>query len=594
MRHQWLDLLPPSLHEDYPFRDLFAYAIAGGHYDYVKHLYHGNTGKWNDANSFDLYREGDCFGQNNILLRLLAAMSGNLKLFDFFNEFIASVDKTRAHWGWKRWHEEYDAIRAAAHYGHLDLIKHFYNANPDAMKSVFGLAVHAGYSGNLEVLEYCYKQGFEWGYYVTRPRYGTETQSMEVSTAAAVAGHLHLIEYLHKHNIGPFNEAAIDEATRHNKIHVVNFLLENRTEGFSEAPLIAARKGYLEILKLLVKHDRKRCESTLTLAKTLHRNFKTEVIAYLHELQMDSAFAIDDIAIAAGYGRLDIVQFLHNHRTEGCTHRAVDFAAKRGHMEVLTWLLENRTEGASAKAIISASKKGRLDIVKVLHSWGFSSSKRAMDKAAKYGHLEVVKFLHEHRTEGCTTRALDQAIRSMHWPVVVYLLQNRDEGFTNIGARIVRFFGRKEIYYQLLREFQQKFHPEIPEYDADDDDDDQWEDVDSDFNDDDTESHLSCYSCNYGYNPKHMPVTHVVKFRYDKIIQVPKLFQHPNFPQPSGPPTLESILSDPALSFSGYHDMDMVERLHTRVEGIADSTSEDEGSVNGKESDAGYENEREL
>ena len=54
----------------------------------------------------------------------------------------------------------------------------------------------------------------------------------------------------------------------------------------------------------------------------------------------------------------------------------------RGDLDVVKWLHENRSEGCSI--------------------W-------AMDYAANNGHLEIVKFLHENRTEGCTTCAMDNA-----------------------------------------------------------------------------------------------------------------------------------------------------------------------------------------
>src|SRR6476620_10186707 len=58
-----------------------------------------------------------------------------------------------------------------------------------------------------------------------------------------------------------------------------------------------------------------------------------------------------------------------------------NWAAENGHFEVLKWLHENRTEGCTTNA---------------------------MDWTARRGDLEVLKWLHENRTEGCTTNAIDQ------------------------------------------------------------------------------------------------------------------------------------------------------------------------------------------
>src|SRR3989304_1963442 len=55
-----------------------------------------------------------------------------------------------------------------------------------------------------------------------------------------------------------------------------------------------------------------------------------------------------------------------------------DKLAENGNLDVIKWLHENRTEGCT---------------------------KCAMDDAAENGYLKIVKFLHENRREGCTTKA---------------------------------------------------------------------------------------------------------------------------------------------------------------------------------------------
>ena len=79
----------------------------------------------------------------------------------------------------------------------------------------------------------------------------------------------------------------------------------------------------------------------------------------------------------------------------------MDWAAKNGHLDVVVWLHENRTEGCSVEA---------------------------MDWAAKNGHLDVVKWLHENRTEGCSKDAMYWAVGNGHWDVVEWL---RDNGYGN-------------------------------------------------------------------------------------------------------------------------------------------------------------------
>ena len=98
--------------------------------------------------------------------------------------------------------------------------------------------------------------------------------------------------------------------------------------------------------------------------------------------------------LAAKWGHLEELEWLHTNRTEGCTYRAMDRAAEEGHLETVKWLHTNRREGCT--------------------TW-------AMDSAAGNGHLEVVQWLHANRTEGCTTQAMDWADEEGHSEVVKWL-----------------------------------------------------------------------------------------------------------------------------------------------------------------------------
>ena len=106
-------------------------------------------------------------------------------------------------------------------------------------------------------------------------------------------------------------------------------------------------------------------------------------------------------------GNLEGVIQWHNDGKE-ITYEAMDEAAENGHLNIVKWLHENRTEGCSTKAIDDAAGNGFLDVVKWLHenrTEGCTTS--AIDLAAISGHFDIVKFLHENRTEGCTNKAFD-------------------------------------------------------------------------------------------------------------------------------------------------------------------------------------------
>ena len=132
---------------------------------------------------------------------------------------------------------------------------------------------------------------------------------------------------------------------------------------------------------------------------------------------------------AAQQGHLEVVKWLHENRTEGCTTKAMNWAAENGHLEVVKWLHENRTEGCTTQAMDWASCNGHLNVVKWLHENRTEGCTiKAMNWAAHNGHLEVIKWLHENRTEGCTVNAMNWAVHNGHLEVIKWLHANRIEG----------------------------------------------------------------------------------------------------------------------------------------------------------------------
>ena len=136
----------------------------------------------------------------------------------------------------------------------------------------------------------------------------------------------------------------------------------------------------------------------LGLNECVERGYLGRVIL---ESRCGGKFRKNIMNLVAWSGHLDVVMWLHENRTEGCSYKAMDWAAGKGHLDVVKWLHENRTEGCS---------------------------KYAMSLAAMHGHLDVVKWLHENRTEGCNKYAMDEAARNGYLDVAKWL---RDNGYGN-------------------------------------------------------------------------------------------------------------------------------------------------------------------
>nr|KAJ3417804.1 hypothetical protein HK105_000779 [Polyrhizophydium stewartii] len=128
---------------------------------------------------------------------------------------------------------------------------------------------------------------------------------------------------------------------------------------------------------------------------------------------------------AASGGHLHILEWLHEHRTEGCSAFAMDWAATNGHLTTVQWLHATRTEGCTKFAMDLACNNGHLATVKWLHEHRTEGcSQHAMTWAAKNGHLAIVIWLHLHRTESCDGSALTSAARNGHLRVVDFLLHH--------------------------------------------------------------------------------------------------------------------------------------------------------------------------
>jgi hypothetical protein len=147
-----------------------------------------------------------------------------------------------------------------------------------------------------------------------------------------------------------------------------------------------------------------------------------------------STTAIDLIRVmdkAASEGHLEVVKWLHAHRSEGCSSYAMNLAASNGHLEVLRWLHRSQTEGWTTRTMDYAAAGGHLDIVKWLYeSRTEKYTVTAMTSAACTGHVDVLRWLVEHTSDKCRDDLMTTAGWRGHLGVVRYL----DENTTQVAS----------------------------------------------------------------------------------------------------------------------------------------------------------------
>jgi hypothetical protein len=94
------------------------------------------------------------------------------------------------------------------------------------------------------------------------------------------------------------------------------------------------------LLKEITKHQGGKKWNVITSGDWAAKNGHLSLLREKRDLK----FTKKAMNWAAAYGRLDIVEWLHENRTEGCTKSALNRAVKFGHTDVIEWLVKNKPE----------------------------------------------------------------------------------------------------------------------------------------------------------------------------------------------------------------------------------------------------------
>ncbi|KAF0714645.1 Aste57867_3767 [Aphanomyces stellatus] len=234
---------------------------------------------------------------------------------------------------------------------------------------------------------------------------------------AAANGHLAVLEYLHAHG-ATCTPKAMDVAIDNGHMEVVRWLCANQTEGCAANTLqLAADRGDLKLLALL-HPPTGNCLDCINMDKAAANGYQ-DVVQYLHV--HGGTCSTDAIDFATENDHLDVVQWLCENRTEGCTIKALQVAADRGKRKLFD-LLRGHNKGEHDRIKMdTAAANGYIDILEYLHDHGATCTTDAMDLAAGKGHFEVVQWLDAMRTEGCTVNAMDVAAGRNDRAMVEYL-----------------------------------------------------------------------------------------------------------------------------------------------------------------------------
>ncbi|EGG18318.1 hypothetical protein DFA_03812 [Cavenderia fasciculata] len=245
-----------------------------------------------------------------------------------------------------------------AAFAHLDIVKFLhYNRTEGATTRAMD---NASSRGALEIVKFLHYNRTE----------GATTRAMD---AASFRGALDVVKFLHFNRTEGATTRAMDAASGNNHIDVVKFLYEHRSEGATSLAIHQAiESGHTEMVEYLVQVVKSECSSAAV--RMAIEKGRLDILSLLHDYYPNNSgvWTRSDMNLAAKLGHFEIVKFLHEHRQEGCTVKALDNHLKRGFMDIVLFLHQHRTEGGTYKA---------------------------MSDAAQYGHFEILKFLYNNRRQ---------------------------------------------------------------------------------------------------------------------------------------------------------------------------------------------------
>lgn len=237
---------------------------------------------------------------------------------------------------------------------------------------------------------------------------------------------------------------------------------------------VAACEGHVEVLRYLFTKFRpfiRRDNMRLLVAESI-ANDHIDILRYL--ITQGAVLTHYDMDLAAEYGFLDILMYLHDVSSAGCTYAAMDYAAGLGRLDIVRFLHENRTEGCSQHAIKVAAASGHVPVVRyLLRERLVNCTKEAVDLSASNGHLGVIYQFATRAPTFIDQTTVIAAATSGHAEVVMATLdvlrthrpteedQAReaalnsaaDNGRVNVVARILQFQRPRNMMpaFQLAR-----------------------------------------------------------------------------------------------------------------------------------------------
>ncbi|KAJ3316235.1 hypothetical protein HDU76_001956 [Blyttiomyces sp. JEL0837] len=418
LRHGWLEELDPYITNADPIL-LADFAIFHGHFQLYKELVRRNDGQpWRRPEEERTYLfDAAARQRDEKLFEDLIAAGYVPQTLDFVGTAIMQRDWmlknvfSPGHRGYFQYLCEHDDPNRL-----LEKVDGWMTPDIVIWEGFCELAIKCGKKSSLVV---SVGSMLEARTVIQRKSFVTDEALDKMLTIVGAAGNDRVYQYLHQ-----------------------NIKMSKGTEWFQDmVECIRKRESWsksqitYQSIAFLHKHSNSHCDPKWMTEFIIKDRSLVGVLAAFHDhCRCPGMFTANTMNLAAKYGCLNHVKFLHEHRNEGCTTDATDFAATNGHLEVVKFLHENRNEGCTTNALDGAAGKGLYDIVKWLHENRVEGcTTKAMDNAAKFGCLDVVRFLQNNRSEGCSLEGLKMALVWREWGsmlgMIAFLLDHYGDQF---------------------------------------------------------------------------------------------------------------------------------------------------------------------
>ncbi|KAL4117293.1 hypothetical protein PRIC2_011285 [Phytophthora ramorum] len=206
------------------------------------------------------------------------------------------------------------------------------------------------------------------GAMVTLDAFYKQAQFSGAMQHAAARGDVAMMQWLLTFQPGGLVTRAVEQAARNGQLQVLRWLKDNHDHVFWGANELryAVEGNHLDVVRWLQEHTRP--PTKLRAMNLAAANGNLELIQWLYQVRHEaSSSAAAKAAKAAAGGHFEVLLFLHNKRSEGCTMDAAVNASRNEHVEILQWFFRFYPRMIHREKVIVFAKRYNYYLMDWLH-----------------------------------------------------------------------------------------------------------------------------------------------------------------------------------------------------------------------------------